>query len=111
MADMQCPYCDADQEVCHDDGHGYSEGVKHEHTCSACDKTFVFETFIILDYEAAKADCLNGADHQLVFRRSWPERASRMGCTCCEYERPATKEEIAANPIERTQQPDQKGGE
>ena len=24
MSDMQCPYCGADQEVCHNDSHGYS---------------------------------------------------------------------------------------
>lgn len=34
MGDMQCPYCGADQEVCHDDGAGYSEDTRHEHTCS-----------------------------------------------------------------------------
>lgn len=42
MSDMQCPYCGADQEVCHDDGAGYVEDQRHEHTCSECDKTFVF---------------------------------------------------------------------
>ena len=29
MSDMQCPYCGADQEVCHDDGAGYSEDERH----------------------------------------------------------------------------------
>lgn len=97
MSDMECPYCGADQEVCHDDGHGYAEGVKHEHTCSECEKTFTFQTTIVLYYEAAKADCLNGSEHELVFRRSWPQQYSRMGCKHCEYERTATAEEIAAN--------------
>lgn len=108
MSDMKCPYCGADQEVCHDDGHGYAEDVKHEHTCSECDKTFVFETTIILCYEASPADCLNGADHRLVFRRSWPEQRSRMECEHCGYERRATPEELAANPIKPAA--DQKGG-
>jgi hypothetical protein len=95
MSDMQCPYCGADQEVCHDDGHGYTEGVKHEHTCSSCDKTFVFETSIVLYYEAFKADCLNGAEHELKFLKSWPAQYSRMGCIHCGYERRATPEELA----------------
>lgn len=95
MSDMKCPYCEADQYVNHDDGHGYSEDVKHEHTCSACDKTFTFQTTIVFYYEPAEADCLNGAEHELQFRKSWPEHCSRMGCKHCEFERLATPEEIA----------------
>jgi len=97
MSDMQCPYCDADQEVCHDDGHGYEEDKKHEHTCSACGKTFVFTTAISFYYKPEQADCLNGADHRLKFRKSWPLSGSRMCCQGCDYERPATDEELAQN--------------
>ena len=96
MSDMQCPYCGADQEVCHDDGAGYSEDQRHEQTCSECDKTFVFQTTIVLYYEASKADCLNGADHELEFRKSWPKEYSRIGCKHCDYERRATPEEVDA---------------
>ncbi len=95
MSDMQCPYCEADQEVCHDDGQGYAEGVRHEHECSKCEKTFVFETYISLDYKPSKADCLNGAEHELVFRNSYPKEYSRMCCKHCDYEKKATPEEIA----------------
>jgi hypothetical protein len=95
MADMQCPYCEADQKVCHDDWHGYSEGVKHEHMCRACGKYFVFETFISFDYEPSKADCLNGSDHDLKMSRTWPREAARMRCQHCEYERKPTPEEFA----------------
>ena len=96
MNDMQCPYCGADQEVCHDDGQGYAEDVRHEHKCSECEQTFVFKTYISFDYEPSKADCLNGADHELAFRNSWPKERSRMGCKHCDYERMATMEEISA---------------
>jgi hypothetical protein len=96
MSDMQCPYCGADQRVCHDDGYGYEEFVKHEHTCSKCEKVFVFETAISFSYKAAKADCLNGSDHELAFRRSWPREYSRMCCSNCDHERMATTDEIAA---------------
>lgn len=92
--DMECPYCEADQEVCHDDGYGYSEDVMHEHTCSSCDKAFVFETFISFAYEPSKADFLNGAEHELEFRKSWPKEYSRMGCKHCAHERRATPSEI-----------------
>jgi transposase-like protein len=96
MSDMECPYCGAGQEVCHDDGHGYSEEVKHKQECSECGKNFVFETTIVLYYEPSKADCLNGADHELVFRKSWPDEYSRMVCKHCDFARRATPEERAA---------------
>jgi hypothetical protein len=98
MSNIQCPYCGADQEVCHDDGQGYAEDVKHEQQCSECDKYFVFETTILLYYEPSKADCLNDAEHELEFRRSWPFDRSRMGCKHCAFERPATPEERDAAP-------------
>jgi hypothetical protein len=96
MTDMKCPYCGAGQEVCHDDGRGYAEDVKHEHTCSECKKTFVFCTTISFYYEPTKADCLNDADHEMEFRKSWPKEFSRMGCKHCELERIASSEEIEA---------------
>lgn len=94
--DMECPYCGAEQEVCHDDGQGYDESQKHEHTCSECDKTFVFETTISYHYEPFKADCLNGGEHKLKFRQSWPAKFSRMCCEDCDFYRHATEAEIAA---------------
>jgi glutaredoxin len=95
MSDMECPYCGAGQEVCHDDGHGYAEDVLHDHECSECGKNFVFRTQISFDYTPSKADCLNGADHELVFRKSWPHEYSRMGCKHCDFARRATPEERA----------------
>mgnify|MGYP003493967466 FL=1 len=96
MSDMKCPYCGADEEVCHDDGHGYAEDERHEHECSECEKTFVFRTKIVFYYDPSKADCLNGADHELQFRQSWPKEYSRMCCNHCDYERMATPDEIAS---------------
>jgi len=78
MNDMECPYCGADQEVCHDDGHGYEEGKNHKHRCSKCKKNFVFQTTISFYYEPEKADCLNGADHQLKMSSTYPREYSKM---------------------------------
>lgn len=88
MSDMECPYCGADQDVCHDDGFGYDESVKHEYQCSSCDKYFIFMTSISFHYEAEKADCLNGADHEMVevcssARNIWPDWKR---CKHCEHE-------------------------
>ena len=62
-ADLECPYCGADNDVCHDDGQGYEEGVAHEMDCCECGKNFVFYTAISYDYSPQKADCLNGSPH------------------------------------------------
>ena len=99
MSDMECPYCGADQEVCHDDGHGYAEDVRHEHTCSNCEKTFVFTTYISFDYEPHKADCLNGEPHELKMSSTWPREYSKMRCMNCDYVRKPTDDEFAAHGI------------
>lgn len=97
MSDLQCPYCGADEEVNHDDGHGYDESRRHEQECGVCGKTYVFKTCISYDYTPSKADCLNGAPHRLKFRKSWPFKYSRMCCEDCDYERRATADELLAN--------------
>ena len=51
MSDLECPYCEKDCEVCHDDGFGYEEGKKHQMECPHCGKSFVFETSISFYYE------------------------------------------------------------
>ena len=99
MSDMNCPYCGSDQEVCHDDGHGYAEDVRHEHTCKECEKTFVFTTMIVLYYTPHKADCLNGAPHKLKMSSTWPRQYSKMCCIHCDYERKPTDDEQAAHGI------------
>lgn len=66
--DVECPYCEEWNEICHDDGFGYEEGVAHEMECAHCEKSFVFHTSISFYYEAGKADCLNGAPHAF---REW----------------------------------------
>ena len=71
MSDIKCPYCGADQDICHDDGHGYSE-ERHEDECSECERPFYFYTQTTFHYEAFQAPCLNGCPHR------WEE--SRMMC-------------------------------
>ena len=99
MSDMECPYCGDEQKVCHDDEHGYDEGVRHEHNCTNCKKTFVFTTVISFDFTPHKADCLNGAPHELKMSVTFPRRYSRMCCRHCDYERNPTDDEFAAHGI------------
>ncbi len=59
-----CPYCNAEIEICHDDGYGYEEEETFEQQCDECEKTFAFTTSISFHYKTNQADCLNGAAHK-----------------------------------------------
>lgn len=95
MSDIECPYCGAGQEICHDDGFGYEEDQKHEMECRECDKTFVFTTSILFMYEPSKADCLNDGEHHFKPTMTTPREYTRMRCTECDLERPCTADEMA----------------
>jgi|GEM_PF-753725 len=96
MSDMNCPYCEAECEVCHDDGHGYSEDTRHEHECHSCGKMFVFETVITFDYHPIPADCLNTGDHEWEPSFTYPIEYTKGVCKHCHKERKATDEDMAA---------------
>lgn len=91
MSDLECPYCGAENEVCHDDGIGYSEDEAHEMECGTCEKNFVFYATIHFHYSPRKADCLNGSPHQLrEWRKIYTEangyEIHRRCCNDCQYE-------------------------
>ena len=82
--DLQCPYCEEWNEVCHDDGDSFEEDKKHEMQCHSCEKNFVFQTRISFDYYPDKADCLNGAPHQFrEWQRVWGQPVERRYCRDC----------------------------
>lgn len=91
--DIQCPYCNTDLEICHDDGFGYDENIKHHMVCDVCGKIFVFETYISFDYETKKADCLNDSNHNYKITKTYPKEFSKMKCEYCDIERELTEEE------------------
>ena len=43
MDTEECPYCNTDIEINHDDNYGIVPGVRYEDTCSKCGKTFDYE--------------------------------------------------------------------
>jgi hypothetical protein len=92
-ADLECPYCGAPQNVCHDDGQGYEEDFKHEMQCDNCDKYFVFDTYITYNYSSYMADCLNGEEHKWKQQWTFPKECTKMGCEDCSAEREPTEEE------------------
>ena len=94
MKDINCPYCDAELDICHDDGFGYEEGVKHEMECDKCNKRFVFETSISFYYEPYKADCLNDGEHDWFATTTIPREWTKMECRGCGEIRKPTDEEM-----------------
>ena len=95
MSDIECPYCQHEQEVNHDDGFGYEENELHEVQCHECNKYFVFTTYISYSYTSYKADCLNGANHNLYkvthYPPIWPDW---VRCKDCEYEKRGEYKEL-----------------
>jgi transcription elongation factor Elf1 len=91
--DLECPYCEKELDICHDDGFGYEEGVKHQIECPHCEKSFVFETSITFYYEPEKADCLNDGQHDHQLTHTYPKEFSTMRCSMCGDEREMTEDE------------------
>lgn len=89
MSDVECPYCDAEVRIDHDDGYGYEHDTNHEEYCSNCDKSFGYRTTHLFCYEAHKADCLNDGDHALRVINRGPYLHSK--CEDCDFEMDAPK--------------------
>ena len=89
MEDVECPYCEKWNEINHDDGYGYEEGEIYEQTCDHCGKIFVYTTSISFYYEAEKAPCKNGGEHDWKQMTGWPKEhfISRQRCSCCDEKR------------------------
>lgn len=93
MSDITCPYCGADEDINHDDGQGYDEGVLHQQECGTCGKTFTFWTYIHFSYTPARADCLNGSPHDYRESKFPPIGYQRLICKTCEDVRTTKIEE------------------
>ncbi len=86
--DVNCPYCNASEEINHDDGYGYAEDETFHQECGECGKTFVYTTVTTMHYYPGKADCLNGGVHQYEKTKTWPPEYARLRCTICGEEKP-----------------------
>jgi hypothetical protein len=94
MKDVKCPYCNTEQDINHDDGYGYEEGVIHNQQCGRCSKYFSFTTSVSFYYDVDKADCLNGAPHKWRPTKTYPIEYAKMKCLDCGETRSPTKEEM-----------------
>lgn len=90
----QCPYCEVELEINHDDGVGYDEDVIHSQECWSCEKTFAYTTSIVLYYDLRPAPCLNGeGEHQYKATIIVPRKYTKMRCQVCEETREPTTDE------------------
>ncbi len=87
MSDINCPYCSKAIDICHDDGYGYEEDEKYQQTCSCCDKTFIYTASVAIYYDAEKADCLNGGEHNFKETTTLPRCFRKLECSMCGEER------------------------
>ena len=94
MNDTNCPYCNAEVEIDHDDGYGYEEDRKHMQCCDSCGKEFVYTTSIIYLYDTYKADCLNDGKHEYTPTHVSPKEYTKMECIMCGDRRKPTPEEM-----------------
>ena len=93
----ECPYCEQQTEIDHDDGYGYEENKTYQQKCSKCGKTFVYTTEISFTHSLEKADCLNeGGVHDYQETHTYPKVCARMQCTMCGDEQPLPKEKYDA---------------
>lgn len=95
MSDIECPYCEFEQEVYHDEAENTAEGEIHQMECYECEKNFVFSTCVYFDYTAAKADCLNeGGEHNWTMTNIAPRQYTKMRCKDCDARRKPTVDEM-----------------
>mgnify|MGYP003437627122 CR=1 FL=1 len=93
MSDIECPYCGKEQDINHDDGAGYTEGVAEQQTCDDCGNTFAYTTEISFSHTAYKADCLNDGEHDYQLTHTSPKEFSKMECSMCDDSRELTEAE------------------
>jgi len=103
MEDVECPYCEKWNEINHDDGYGYEEGETYEQTCDHCGKIFVYTTSIHFYYDAKKAPCKNGGEHDWKKIDGWPKEyfKNRRRCSCCDEEMIINPEQVGARDCSR----------
>lgn len=60
MSDVNCPYCNAELEINHDDGYGYEEDRLYQQRCPECGKVSAYRMRFRFCYDIAQSPCLNG---------------------------------------------------
>ena len=93
MNDTNCPYCDAEIDIDHDDGYGFQEDEVYQQECQDCNQVFTYQTSVIYHYSTEKASCLNGGEHDYKPTITHPSIFTEMRCSMCDDTRPLTEGE------------------
>ena len=96
MSDLNCPYCDENISVCHDDGYEDTEDLRHEQKCPKCTKLFLFRTYIKINYESSVAECLNTGSHLWFLSTTYTRCRTRWLCQTCDATKALSNHEMAA---------------
>lgn len=76
MNDIECPYCgDRWQRECEDIG---DDGEKDEVVCEKCNKPFIIETRVSVDFDCLPVDC-----ERLGKKHHWTEYPDGKVCQTC----------------------------
>ena len=96
MSAVECPYCEAEFEVCQDEGFACKDSEDYDLACIYCEKTFIITPCVSYSFDARKANCKNGeAEHKIKDKIGHP-REFYIGmkyCTDCGEEFNTKKEE------------------
>lgn len=107
MSDIKCPYCQAENEIDHDDGYGYDEDTLHQQQCCECEKTFGYTTAIHFHYTPRLLPCANGENHDMKpvihFPNQWPDW---VRCECGHEVRGDYRAKPAPQPESNATQPE-----
>jgi len=93
MRDLECPYCDHRFDY---RGNPMGDEDESQEQCPECEKYLVVTSSLHISYRTHKADCLNGAPHDLKMSSTYPREYSRLQCTACSYYEKPTKEQLEA---------------
>ena len=92
MYEIECPYCGEINEY-DDEELQFEDEAEFELLCPNCDKYFIAQTSICVNFEPKAADCLNTGEHKWKPTITVPRAFTRMRCECCGQEREPTEDE------------------
>lgn len=90
MKEIECPYCEYDFDLCHDDGAYYNEEHREEIECPKCEKKFMVNSQMDWTFSGEKCDCLNGGEHKWEKKyneKYYPQFKNKEICSGCDEER------------------------
>jgi len=93
--DVECPYCNAGNDIDTENCHDYDENEKYSQECDTCHKYFSFSVSMSFDYEVNQADCLNDGEHRWEEMKTYAAKYTKLKCQDCGEVKPLSKERLS----------------